>query len=248
MGKVRKIKQNFTQVCNTWLKDTNLSAKAKGIICFLQSVDDGWDYSIKGLATQFNDGEESITSGIKELVKAGYITWERHRNANGQLEGNDVFLHERPIRENPKQVKDLASEISTNKIKNNKQNTDYNKNISTNVDISPTASETAVVKSYGNESINQAFNAWEQLFGYKLKQSQANRNAVWNMLRAKDKGEEWLTNMMALLKEAQKDKYSGIHIANFADLQRDWEKLMAWGATRYEQRADKEFEQLVSVL
>ena len=248
MGKVRKIKQNFTQVCNTWLKDTTLSAKAKGIICFLQSVGDDWDYSIKGLATQFNDGEESIASGIRELVKAGYITWERHRNASGQLEGNDVFLHEKPKRENPKQVKDLASEISTNKIKNIEQNKDLNKNISTDVDILAPPSENGAVVPYGNESVNKCFEMWKKVIGYELKQSQANRRAVWNMLRAKDKGERWLVQMVALLYEARKDRYSGIHISNFADLQRDWEKLMAWGSARYEQKADKEFEELVSVL
>ena len=248
MGKEKKKKQNFTQVCNTWLKDTTLSAKAKGIICFLQSVGDDWDYSIKGLATQFNDGEESIASGIRELVKAGYITWERHRNASGQLEGNDVFLHEKPKRENPKQVKDLASEISTNKIKNIEQNKDLNKNISTDVDILAPPSENGAVVPYGNESVNKCFEMWKKVIGYELKQSQANRRAVWNMLRAKDKGERWLVQMVALLYEARKDRYSGIHISNFADLQRDWEKLMAWGSARYEQKADKEFEELVSVL
>ena len=92
MGKIYKVENNFTQVCNTWLKDPNLSAKAKGILCFMQSVPDDWEYSINGLATQFNDGVESIRSGVKELVDAGYITWQRHRDENGRVRGNDVFF------------------------------------------------------------------------------------------------------------------------------------------------------------
>ena len=70
------------------------------------------------------------------------------------------------------------------------------------------------------------------------------------MLRAKNKGEQWVKQMLALLVEAKKDKYSGIHIANYADLQRDWEKLMAWGSSRYEQKTsnEDEFDRLVSQL
>ena len=70
------------------------------------------------------------------------------------------------------------------------------------------------------------------------------------MLRAKDKGELWVKQMLALLVEAKRDKYSGIHIANYADLQRDYEKLLAWGSARYEQKTsnDDEFERLVSEL
>ena len=259
MGKIYKIENNFTSVCNTWLKDPKLSAKAKGILCFMQSVSDDWEYSINGLATQFNDGVESIRSGVKELVDAGYVTWQRHRDENGRVRGNDVFLHERPINKTPKNTysgNSLIGAEGNNKIKTltNKRSINDNTNVlslDTSVKTVKSNNETSLQKTtYGSERINQAFTWWQEAFGYELKPSQANRRAVWNMLRAKNKGEQWVKQMLALLVEAKKDKYSGIHIANYADLQRDWEKLMAWGSSRYEQRAsnEDEFDRLVSQL
>ena len=262
MGKIYKIENNFTLVCNTWLKDPNLSAKAKGILCFMQSVSDDWEYSINGLATQFNDGVESIRSGVKELVDAGYITWQRHRDEQGRVRGNDVFLHEKPIKQQDQQSENTSSRFSligaecNNKIKTltNKRSINDNTNVlslDTSVETVKSNNETSLQKTtYGSERINQAFTWWQEAFGYELKPSQANRRAVWNMLRAKNKGEQWVKQMLALLVEAKKDKYSGIRIANYADLQRDWEKLMAWGSSRYEQRSsnEDEFDRLVSQL
>lgn len=251
MGKIYKIENNFTAVCNTWLKDKNLSAKAKGILCFMQSVSEDWEYSINGLATQFNDGVESIRSGIKELVDAGYITWQRHRDEQGRVRGNDVFLHEHPTNKTPNNTysgNSLIGAEGNNKIKTI---TKEQINNNTNVLLLDTSKKTELQKtSYGSERINEAFNWWHEAFGYELKPSQANRRAVWNMLRAKNKGEQWVKQMLALLVEAKRDKYSGIRIANFADLQRDWEKLLAWGSAKYEQKANNEdeFERLVSQL
>ena len=123
--------------------------------------------------------------------------------------------------------------------------------LDTSVETVKSNNETSLQKTtYGSERINQAFTWWQEAFGYELKPSQANRRAVWNMLRAKNKGEQWVKQMLALLVEAKKDKYSGIRIANYVDLQRDWEKLMAWGSSRYEQRTsnEDEFDRLVSQL
>lgn len=252
MGKVYKPKRNFTIVCNTWLKDKNLSAKAKGILCFMQSVSEDWDYSINGLATQFNDGVESIRSGIKELVDAGYITWTRHRDENGRVRGNDVYLHELPVEhksENTNSGKSQTGENDNNKEKTITKQRNNNDN-KLSLDTSENRNGVVQKSSYGNEQINEAFGWWHEAFGYELKSSQQNRRAVYNMLRAKDKGELWVKQMLALLVEAKRDKYSGIHIANYADLQRDYEKLLAWGSARYEQKTsnDDEFERLVSEL
>src|SRR5574343_127057 len=94
---VKKIQDNFTRVPNTWLKDTKLSAKAKGLICFLQSTSNNWKFTIEGLATQFSDGRESIRNGIKELEKAGYIKWTQVSNNSGKFDKNVVELFEHPF-------------------------------------------------------------------------------------------------------------------------------------------------------
>ena len=252
MAQLKRINTNFTAVANTWLKDRNLSLKAKGMLCLLQSVPEGWDFNISGLAQVSRDGVDSVKSTIAELREAGYLEWERVRNEQGKFEVF-VCLHEKPINHdtethNGKPVVDKPAQY-------NKEIKDLNID-NTNVLSMATPTETQASKevvTYGNASINEAFDLWQKQLGYPLKASTQNRRAVWNMLRAKDKGAEWLTKMLALLAEAKKDKYSGIRIANFADLQRDWEKLLAWGSSQYAQQhgtttQDKEFDNLVAQL
>ena len=246
MAKLSKLSKDFSVVPNSWLRDKELSLKAKGMLCMLQSVPDGWDFNISGLAKVSKDGIDSVKSCIEELKNAGYITWERERNQKGQFDVV-VKLHE----ERKPQGKNHSGKSTVeNPTQYNKEIKDLNRNISTNVDILAKPQEKCLAKEqYGNQQINEAFDLWEKELGYKLKQSQINRRACWNMLRAKDKGEQWLRQMLVLLKEANKDKYSGIRIANFADLQRDWEKLMSWGSSKYEQsQEDKKFDSLLAEL
>lgn len=86
----------------------------------------------------------------------------------------------------------------------------------------------AVKKSYGNEEINYFFSLFARIFGYEMKQTQANRRAVYNFIRAKDKGPEWLEKIMILWYNSREDKYSP-RISDFADLQSKQNALMEWG-------------------
>lgn len=245
MAKLVKLSTNFTIVSNEWLKDKSLSLKAKGLMCVLQSLPDDWDFSVNGLVAILKESRDCVQSTIYELRDAGFITWRKVRNEKGRFDVV-VELHE-------KRLPDVSNHDGFSTVVENQQ---YNKeikqinNCNTNVLQLANADGNGVQKTYGNEQINEAFVWWREAFGYELKPSQQNRRAVYNMLRAKDKGELWVKQMLALLVEAKRDKYSGIHIANYADLQRDYEKLLAWGSARYEQKTsnDDEFERLVSEL
>lgn len=246
MAKLSKVGKDFSVIPNSWLRDKELSLKAKGMLCMLQSVPDGWEFNITGLAKVSKDGIDSVKSCIEELKTSGYLTWERERNEKGQWEVV-VKLHKtrKPQGKNHSGKTTMENPAQYN-IQIKETNIDNTNVLSM---ATPQEKSVAVANEYGNQKVNEAFTKWEEMFGYKLKPSVQNRRAVWNMLRAKDKGEQWLMSMLVLLKEAKKDKYSGIRIANFADLQRDWEKLMSWGSNRYEQSAsDKKFDELMSVL
>ena len=254
MAKLHKL-DKFTVVSNEWLKDKDLSLKAKGLLCVLQSLPDDWNFSIAGLVAILREGTDCVQATIHELRDAGFITWRRERNEKGQFDVV-VELHEK---RQPQSNDHSGKPTVAKTAQYNKEIKEINKNDNTKVLSLEKSVETAVVANnetslqkttYGSERINQAFTWWQEAFGYELKPSQANRRAVWNMLRAKNKGEQWVKQMLALLVEAKKDKYSGIRIANYADLQRDWEKLMAWGSSRYEQRSsnEDEFDRLVSQL
>ena len=246
MAKLIKLK-NYTVVSNAWLQDTELSLKAKGLLCILQGLPDDWDFSVAGLVAILKEGTDCVQATIHELRDAGFITWRRERNERGQFDVV-VELHEK----RKPQVKTHNGKPTVDKpAQYNKQINKINNNNTNVLLLDEPSAETGVQKvSYGLEAINEAFTWWEQAFGYQLKPSQQNRRAVYNMLRAKNKGEQWIKQMLALLVEAKRDKYSGIHIANFADLQRDYEKLLAWGSAKYEQKSttDVEFDNLVAQL
>lgn len=105
--------KNYTIMSNYHLQDRNISLKAKGLLSYMLSLPDYWEYSITGLASICKEGPDCIRSTVKELEDAGYITRTRQRLENGQLGGIEYVLRERPfesqsddkpISENPTQV------------------------------------------------------------------------------------------------------------------------------------------------
>lgn len=98
--------------------------------------------------------------------------------------------------------------------------------------------EVVVKEEYGNEKINEMFRLWEERIGYPLKNTANNRRAVYNMLRAKDKGEKWLNTMLLVLAKANKDKFSGVRISNFYELQTKTDSLMAYAKRLYDTRQE----------
>lgn len=64
---VFKIKknENYTVMSNYHLRDKNLSYKAKGLLSFMLSLPDNWDYSLNGLvAVSKEHGSSETTKDI----------------------------------------------------------------------------------------------------------------------------------------------------------------------------------------
>lgn len=85
MGNIlkHKIDKDFTIISNELMK-TRMSAKAKGLFVQIVSLPEGWNFSIVGLSKLLSDKEHSIKSGIDELVRAGFLTWERYKGQDGR--------------------------------------------------------------------------------------------------------------------------------------------------------------------
>lgn len=64
---------NSTAVLNNMLKDTNISFKAKGLLTYLLSCEDTWNFNIKSIAAMSTDKYESVRTGLKELETNGYL-------------------------------------------------------------------------------------------------------------------------------------------------------------------------------
>ena len=104
MSVVRVVKtRGYTVMSNFHLRDGRLSLKAKGLMSVMLSLPEGWDYTLKGLASIGLDGIDSVRTGMVELEKAGYVIRERSRDERGRLAGCDYTVYERPLepRETP---------------------------------------------------------------------------------------------------------------------------------------------------
>ena len=134
MAVLRKEKKNnFTIIDNAIFKDRRLSYKAKGLLCQMLSLPDGWEYSVKGLETLASDKYSAITSGLKELEEAGYFRREQIFD-KGKFAGyeyiisetpvikiSDFTFSENPITENP--ISENPTQLNTKESNTNKSNT-----------------------------------------------------------------------------------------------------------------------------
>ena len=76
---------NYTVMSNHHLQDKRLSLKAKGLLSYMLSLPDDWDYSLKGLTTGCRDGIDSVRSAVHELEDGGYLCRSKVRDARGRI-------------------------------------------------------------------------------------------------------------------------------------------------------------------
>lgn len=91
--------KGFTQISNQTLQDETLTWKARGILAYLLSLPEDWRVYATEVATRSPQGLAALTSGIKELEKAGYIRKELVRDKSGKFEGYQYIVYERPVTE-----------------------------------------------------------------------------------------------------------------------------------------------------
>ena len=117
--KIEKNK-NYTVMSNYHLRDKNLSYKAKGLLSFMLSLPEDWDYSINGLTSISKEGVKAIKNILKELKNCGYLVIDKKQNEIGQYE-YEYLIYEYP--EYQKGEVDLGEVEKGIQINTNKQNT-----------------------------------------------------------------------------------------------------------------------------
>jgi hypothetical protein len=85
---------------NAIVRDDRLSFKARGLLAYLLSHDEGWRVSADLLAQQGPDGRTAILSGMKELEEAGYLVRVKDRSEDGTFATHTV-VYEEPQTESP---------------------------------------------------------------------------------------------------------------------------------------------------
>lgn len=98
MATFRTIKESgdFVTVHKAFIYDSNLSAKAKGILLYFLSRPDDWQIYTSEVVKHMNDGQKAINSGIQELIKHKYVHRTQKRNDKGVFNGYEYLVYEKP--------------------------------------------------------------------------------------------------------------------------------------------------------
>ena len=86
--RIEKIK-NFTTMANYHLQDMNISHKARGLLSFMLSLPDDWDYSLNGLVSISKENKTAIRSALIELKENGYLIIDKiypDKTKSGRIE------------------------------------------------------------------------------------------------------------------------------------------------------------------
>jgi hypothetical protein len=93
----------FTQIHNAWIRDPNISYKAKGLLTYLLSHEVGYTITIGQIIRESGDGKQAVRSALEELIKAGYLETQRTTDERGYNAGLAYFIKDPsiPKSENP---------------------------------------------------------------------------------------------------------------------------------------------------
>lgn len=91
-GRLRRVKlafeRNFTPIPNDWLRNPQLSMKARCLLGILLSHDEGYVVTLKSLAATNREGISAIRSAVDELKKHDFLEIEQLRDRLGRLSGS----------------------------------------------------------------------------------------------------------------------------------------------------------------
>lgn len=100
---------NFLIIPNETVYNCALSLKDLGLLVYMLTLPDDWEFTIKGLCAALPyDGRDSISASLERIESAGYLNREQERDTAGKLRGNiwnisdlPVFLEKEQNAENP---------------------------------------------------------------------------------------------------------------------------------------------------
>ena len=93
MGAKYDLSNGYTVSSNTYIEDKTLSCKAKGILLFILSKPDGWNFSAERIANCNKDGIEAIKSGLIELEEHSYLKRSPSKDDKGRIDGYDYYTN-----------------------------------------------------------------------------------------------------------------------------------------------------------
>lgn len=103
---------NYSVISNRHLRDRRLSLKAKGLLTYMLSMPNDWDFSLAGLTSNLKEGTESIRNTLAELKENGYLGVKKVRKEDGRYH-YIYYVFEHPKEPSAEEEKILKKEIET---------------------------------------------------------------------------------------------------------------------------------------
>lgn len=149
--RIKKTK-DYTVMSNYHLKDKRLSLKAKGLLSWMLSNNDDWDYSLAGIVACCKEGETTVNTALRELQEFGYVQIIKNKPSkdNNRIH-YDYNVYEIPQDIDSQGVESLVLESqalenqvqrNTNKRNTNKRNKSISKDIDTDFSFGTKKSST----------------------------------------------------------------------------------------------------------
>jgi hypothetical protein len=93
----RRPEAGFTRIPNAWARDPKLTTKAKGLLTYLLSHQDGYQLSLKQVIAENADGRDAIYKALAELAEHGYIRRDQRRKPGGMVGEVDYHVTDAPV-------------------------------------------------------------------------------------------------------------------------------------------------------
>ena len=85
---------NYMVISNGIARDDRLTLEARGLLVFMLSMSDDWNFSIKGLMSQTGLKRSVILRMVKELTEAGYISHKQEHEKSGKFTAKTWEIYE----------------------------------------------------------------------------------------------------------------------------------------------------------
>lgn len=123
----------FARIPHDLLENPELSAAAKGILCYLLSKPDAWMARVTDIVNHMTNGKSSVRNTLNELREAGYAHFEQRRDGRGRLSQGEWSIADSPVypRKSPRTRNRYADNPDTENrhlSKNESSKKDFSKN------------------------------------------------------------------------------------------------------------------------
>ena len=135
MNKINnKIKENFTTIPNSVIRNKALSDRARFLFCYMASMPDDWQFYQSVMAKELGYTKDTLRKYMDELISTGYLMREQRRE-KGKFDSYDYTINFLPCMEKTDTVKNGSGKIP-NREKSTLTNKDFKqKKNNTNIDL-----------------------------------------------------------------------------------------------------------------